>query len=177
MRKWLYVLCPTALLGLFIFYYSVKSAEVEAHEKQRAEQIAAQKASDAAARHEIEEKARLDAAKRAADRLAEAARKDKQKQDKYNDNMAKLRDETDKANAQVSELTEKIGQLQMKLDALQKAKEDASQSGFDIEKQIELAEVEKGNADLQSERMVAMIADRVEKSFLTKLPPPPPPAD
>jgi len=174
MRKWIYVLCPVVLLGIFIFYYSLKSAEVEAHEKAKAEQVAAQKAADAAARHEIEEKARLDAAKRAADRAAEAAKKEAAKAAKYNDYMTKLRDETDAANAQVADLTDKIAQLQLKLDALQKAKEDANQSSFDIEKQIELAEVEKGNADLQSERMVEMIANRADKSFMTKLPPPPP---
>jgi predicted nucleic acid-binding Zn-ribbon protein len=174
MRKWIYVLCPVALLGLFIFYYSIKSAEVAAREKAKAELVASQKAADAAARHDIEEKARLDAAKRAADRLADAAKKDALKAAKYNDTMAKLRDETDKANAQVAELTDKIAQLQFKLDALQKAKEDANQSNFDIEKQTELALVQKGNADLQSERMVDAIAERADRSFLTKLPPPPP---
>jgi uncharacterized coiled-coil DUF342 family protein len=174
MRKWIYVLCPVALLGIFVFYYSIKSQEVEAREQEKAAQVAAQKAADADARHIIEEKARLDAEKRAADRAAETAKKEAAKAAKYADYMAKLQDETDKANAQSAELTDKVAELQLKLDQLQKAKEEANQSGFDIEKAIELAEVQKGNADLESERMIAAIAERADKSFLTKMPPPPP---
>jgi chromosome segregation ATPase len=174
MRKWLYVLCPVILLGLFIFYYSIKSQEVEAREQAKAAQIAAQKAADAEARHVIEEKARLDAEKRAADRLAEAAKKEAAKAAKYAATMAGLVSDTDKANAQAAALNDQVAQLQTKLAALQKSKEEANQSSFDVEKQIELAFAQKGNADLESERMIAMIADRADKSFMTKMPPPPP---
>jgi hypothetical protein len=174
MRKWIYVLCPTALLAIFIFYYSIKSAEVEAREKARAEQVAAQKAADAESRQAIEEKARQDAAKRAEDRAAEAAKKEALKAAKYAAYMAKLQDETDTANTQAAALTDQVAELQLKLDTLNKAKEDANEASFDIEKQIELSEAQKGNADLESERMIDSIADRAEKSFLTKMPPPPP---
>ena len=177
MRKWIYVLCPLIMLGIFLVIYTTKSQEVEALEAAKAAQIAQQKAVEAANRKIIEEKARQDAEKRAAEREAEAKKKEADKAAKYAAEMKKIQDDTDKASAEAATLTERVTELQAKLDGLQKAKEQANRDAFETAKQVELAEVAYGNARLENQRMVEMIADRADKSLLTKAPVVPPAAE
>jgi hypothetical protein len=91
--------------------------------------------------------------------------------------MKKIQDDTDKASAEAATLTERVTELQAKLDGLQKAKEQANRDAFETAKQVELAEVAYGNARLENQRMVEMIADRADKSLLTKAPAVPPAAE
>jgi len=177
MRKWIYVLCPLIMLGVFIFIYTIKSQEVEAREEARNALIAKQKAEEAENRRIIEEKARLDAQKRADDRAAEAKKKEDDKVAKYAAEMKKIQDDTEKATAEAAALTDKVNELQTKLDALEKAKEQANRDAFETAKQVELAEVAYGNAEMENQREVEMIGDRADKSSLTKLPPAGPAAD
>ena len=174
MKKWLYVLFPTALLGIFLFYYFASRAETQAREAAHKEQVARETAEANQKKQIAEAKAREDADRRNAERQAEEAKTAKDKEDKYNAEMARIKAETDKANANAELYAKQVSELTIELDNLHKQKDAMTRDAFELAKKIELAEVAKHNADMEIQRYTEMIANRADQSFMTKMPPPPP---
>ncbi len=174
MKKWLYVLFPTALLGIFLFYYFASKAETEAREKAHREQVAREVADANQKKAIAEAKAREDAERRNVERAAEEAKAAKDKEDKYNQEMARIKAETDRSNATAEEYSKKVSELTIELDTLHKQKDQLTREDFELAKKIELAEIARRNAEMEIQRYTEMIANRADQSLMAKMPPPPP---
>jgi len=176
MKKWFYVLFPAILLGVFLFYYTASKAETEAREKAAKAEMAKEKAEADQKKALAEAKAREDAEKRAADRAADEAKAAKEKEDKYNSDMARIKEDTDRSNATAATYAKQVSDLTIELDSLHKQKDTEMRESFELAKKVELAEIARRNAELEIQRYTAMLVDRADQSTLTKMPPPPPPA-
>src|ERR1019366_833395 len=175
MKKWMYVLGPGLMLAVFLFFYFASKSETDARlkeEKAHKEQVE----KDAEAKKQAAEaKARADAEARNAQRTTDEAKIAKDKQDKYDSDMRRIKDDTDKASANAETYAKQVSELTIELDTLRKQKDTMTRDGFDLAKHVELAEVARRNAELEIQRMVEMIANRADQSTMTKMPPPPPP--
>lgn len=174
MKKWFYVLFPAILLGVFLFYYTASKAETEAREKAAKAEMAKEKAEADQKKALAEAKAREDAEKRAADRAADEAKAAKEKEDKYNTDMARIKEDTDRSNATAATYAKQVSDLTIELDSLHKQKDTETRESFELAKKVELAEIARRNAELEIQRYTAMLVERADQSSLTKMPPPPP---
>ena len=174
MKKWLYVLFPTALLGIFLFYYFASKAETEARERVHREQVAREVADANQKKALAEAKARDDAERRNVERAAEEAKAAKDKEEKYNSEMARIKSETDRENASAEQYAKQVSELTIELENLHKQKDSLTREDFDLAKKIELAEVARHNAEMEIQRYTEMISNRADQSMMVKMPPPPP---
>jgi septal ring factor EnvC (AmiA/AmiB activator) len=170
-----YVIFPTVLLIAFAVYYT-QIAKPEMADKEAAvkQKIADQEAVDAARRADIEKKAQVDAqvqqhAREERDRLKqEKARHDREEADRQ------IADETAKFENEAASLTKQISDMEKEIAGLRAKREDVSRALFDAAAKVELAKIDRQNAELEIQRMYGMVAQRVNDSFLTRLPPPTP---
>jgi len=176
MKKWFYVLFPAILLSVFLFYYTASKAETEARDKAAKAELAKEKAEADQKKATAEAKAREDAERRSADRAAEEAKAAKEKEDKYNTDMARIKEDTDRSYATAATYAKQVSDLTIELDSLHKQKDTETREAFELAKKVELAQVARRNAELEIQRYTAMLSDRAEQSTLTKMPPPPPAA-
>jgi multidrug efflux pump subunit AcrA (membrane-fusion protein) len=174
MKKWLYVLAPTAMLAVFLYFYFDSRAETEAKEKAHQEEVAKAKAEADEKKHIAEVKAREDAERRNTEREAEDAKTTKEKEEKYLSEMRRIQDDTDKANTLAETYSKEVSELTVQLDTLHKQKDSLTREGFELDKKIELAEVARRNAEMEIQRTVEIISTRTEQSPMSKMPPPPP---
>jgi hypothetical protein len=174
MKKWLYVLAPGIMLAVFLFFYFASKAETDAREQAHKEQVAKEKAAYDQKTQQATAKAREDAERRTAERTAEEAKVARDKQDKYNAEMSRLKEDTDKSNALAEGYAKQVSKLTIELDSLHKQKDSLSREGFELAKKVDLAEVARRNAELDIQRMVDRIAIKADESSMAKMPPPPP---
>jgi hypothetical protein len=174
MKKWFYVLFPVALLAIFTLVYLSSRSEAEAKEAAHKAEVAQLKAEADEKKKLAEAKAREDAEARNIQRAADEAKAAKDKEDKYNAEMARIKEDTDKSNATADEFSKKVSELTIELDTLHKQKDALTRESFELDKQVELADVERRNAEMEIQRYDAMIADRADQSAMAKMPPPPP---
>ena len=174
MKKWLYVLAPAVMIAVFLFFYFSSKAESEAKEKAQQEETARLKADAEQKKHVAELKAREDAERRNAERAAEEAKTAQEKKDKYEAEMRRIQEDTNKANALAETYAKQVSDLTIELDTLHKQKDALTREDFDLAKKVELAAVARRNAELEIQRTVEMIATRTEQSPMSKMPPPPP---
>lgn len=175
MKKWMYLIFPGAMLGLFLVFFLSHTKEAESREKVRQEVVAKKIADDAAKKKADEDRARLDAEKRAADRAAEDAKKEAERIAKVAAIDREIKEATDKAIVDAATSQKTIDNLEAELDRLHKQKDQFSRDSFDIAKQVELAKVAKRTAEIEIQRTVELIARKAQESYLTRMPPPPPP--
>jgi translation initiation factor IF-2 len=175
MKKWFYVLFPTILLGIFLIFYLSSRSETLAREATQREETARNKAEADKKKAEAEATAQADAEKRNIQRANDEAKAAKDKEDKYNAEMAKIKAETDKANGTAETYSKQVSDLTIELENLHKQKDTLTRESFDLLKKIELSEVARRNAELEIQRYDEMIANRADQSALTKMPPAPPP--
>ena len=175
MKKWMYLVFPGAMLGIFLVFFLSHSKEAEAREKVRLEVQAKKLAEEAAKKKAEEDRARADAEKRSAERAAEDAKKEAEKIAKQATIDREIKEATDKALAEAATSQKTIDGLEAELERLHKQKDQLSRDGFDIAKQVEAAKVAKRTAELEIQRTVDLVARRAQDSYLTRMPPPPPP--
>jgi chromosome segregation ATPase len=175
MKKWFYVLFPTALLALFLVFYLSSVKETEAREEAHKVEMAKEKAEADAKKAAAEKTAMDDAERRNVERAAAEAKAAKDKEDKYNTEMARIKADTDKSNASAEKYAKEVSELTIELDNLNKDKDRLTREAFEMDKKIELQEVARHNAELELQRYTQMIADRADESIMAKMPPPPPP--
>ena len=164
MKKWFYVLFPAILLGVFLFYYTASKAETEAREKAAKAEMAKEKAEADQKKALAEAKAREDAEKRAADRAADEAKAAKEKEDKYNTDMARIKEDTDRSNATAATYAKQVSDLTIELDSLHKQKDTETRESFELAKKVELAEIARRNAELEIQRYTAMLVERASRA-------------
>ncbi len=170
-----YVILPVVLLILFGGYY-VKIAKPEMAAKVLADEkrIADDKAVEEAKRKEIEAKAQDDARKAQAVRDAkERERLDKAQRDK-DEQDRKVLDETTKYEKEASDLSKQIANLEIEITTLRNKREDMNREVLESAKKVELAKIDRRNAELEIQRMYDIVAQKVAASSLTQMPPPVP---
>jgi dynactin complex subunit len=84
--------------------------------------------------------------------------------------MHEIQADTDASNREIDRLNKQADDLQAQLESLQKQKETLTREDFALAKQVELARVNQGNADLEIQRMVDMIASRASQSAMASVP-------
>jgi len=171
-----YVFFPAVLLVAFAIYYTqVAKPEMAEQEAAAKQKIVDQEVADTARRADIEKKAQADAqvqqhAREERDRLKlEKARHDREEQDRQ------IADETAKFENESASLKKQISDMEKDIFNLRAKREDTSRAVFEAAAKVELAKIDRQNAELEIQRMYGMVAQRVNDSFLTKLPPPAPP--
>jgi hypothetical protein len=177
MKKWMYLIFPGVMLGVFLVIYFAHEKEADLRERTRAEEVMKKKAEDKRQKDIAEEKAKESAQKAQKEREQEEAKKDAERQAKSAAIDKEIADTTAAAVAEADKNAKQAAALEVELDRLHKAKDQLSRQTFDLAKQVELAKVDKGNAEMESQRMVEMIARRAAESSMTRMPmPPAPPA-
>ncbi|MEO6005946.1 MAG: hypothetical protein ABIZ04_08785 [Opitutus sp.] len=171
MKKWMYVISVGGMLAVFLFFYFSFLKQTEIKEKQRAEQVAQERKVEEERKAAIEAKARDDAAKRAAERVAAEEKKEADKLARWNAEGQKIQDATNAANAKADAYAKQISNLELELNTLRTNKEKLNREAFEFAKQVEQARVNKRNAELEIQRMTDMIAKRAADSSLTRMPP------
>ena len=166
MKKWMYVIFPTAMLGAFLALYIPHLNEVEAKEKERLATAERLRKEDEARKDAIAERSREDARKHAAEAAAKDALDAAAKQAKYDADMARVVADTAKYNAEADAAAKKVSALEIELDSLHKEKDFETRRSFDIDKQLELANVQRRSAELEIARTIQMIANRAADSSL-----------
>ena len=169
----MYVISVSSMLAIFLFFYLTHLKEAELRDKARAERLAHDQKIEAERKAMIEAKAREDAAKRAAARAAEDAKKEADKIAKWEAEGQKIKDATDKHNAESDRLAKEAAKLEIQLDSLRRDKETANRECFESAKRVEYAKIDKRNAELEIQRTTEMIARRATESSLARLPLPP----
>lgn len=175
MKKWMYLIFPGAMLGLFLVFFLSHSKEAEEREHVRQEALTKKIAEEKAKKKSDEDRARADAQKRADERAAEDAKKEADKIAKQAAIDKEIKDATDKANAEATASQKSIDSLDAELERLHKQRDQLTRDSFDLAKQVELAKVAKRTAELEIQRTVDLVAKKSQESYLTRLPPPPPP--
>jgi hypothetical protein len=171
-----YFIVPVIALAAFIAYYSQFSKK-EAERKAQQEQIEIQKKND-------DEKAKQAAiAKAAADAQARKEAQDAQDARLAAEHIAqfeaskhRLAAETAKFQQEADGYARQAADLQTELDSLHAAHEKASRELFDLQKQIELARIDRRDADLEIQRTYDIVTQKIATSSLTYFPPQPPAA-
>lgn len=164
----MYVIFPTAMLGIFLVFYFSAAKKAELKEQQHIAQVAKQKADDAEKKRVAEDKARVDAEKRSAERAAEEAKKEADKIAKWQAEGKRIQDDTEKSLADADKYQKEVSKLEIDLDTLKKTKDKASRDSFDLLKQVERAKVDRRSAEIEIQRLTEMVARKASESSLTR---------
>jgi hypothetical protein len=176
MKKWMYIIFPGVMLGLFLVFYLSHAKEAEQKEIAMAQKAEADKAEADRKKKEAEAKARDDARKRQEEREAEERKKEEEKAAKQAKDDKMVRDQIAEYTAKADAAQKQINALDSELDRLRKEKDKMSRETFDLAKQVELTRIARRNAELEIQRMNEMIVRRASDSSLVRPPQMPPPA-
>lgn len=172
MKKWMYLISVGSMTAVFMFFYFAHLKESEKREAEH--KIALQKQLDAKAKEkaELEEKARIDAAAKTAARAAEDAKKEADRVAKWEAAGLEIKTTTDTLNAEADKLAKEAASLEIQLNNLRNEKEKLNRENFELSKRVELAKINKQNAEMGIQRTTEWIARRAAASSLTQMPPP-----
>ncbi len=171
-----YVVFPTLLLIAFgVYYTQVAKPQMAEQERIEAQKIEDQKAADEVRRQQIEDKARMDAVAQQQAREAKDKEKQERLQREKDEQDRKVKEETEKFEAEAASVTKQIADMDKEIVNLRAQREQLGREVYESAAKVELAKTDRDNADLEIQRMYDMVAQKVGDSFLTKLPPPPPP--
>jgi len=174
--KKLHIILPTLLIAVFaVFYYKDREAaalrDTAAAEQRAAAERAEQQKKDADAK-----RAREDAERRAREREAEQQRKDAEKLAKFQRDLDTLRAERERLDATGADRKKELAALEQKLAALRAQNAAARDTLFNTQKTNESLSISRRNAELELQRLTAILARRAATSAAILPPPPPPPA-
>ncbi len=170
-----YLIVPAVLLAVFGFFYNGALKEMHDKEVARQEKIDRDAAAEKKRKAEVEDRAQKDAEKRLAERAAaDKAKEDKREKD-YQDAMTKLKDEADDYASQTAKLTKEAADLDASILQTRNDKERLTRESLELTKQVELAKINRRNAELEIQRMIDMVAKKLNESSIAIMPPPPPP--
>lgn len=167
MKKWFYFIVPLIGLTIFLFYYFAFAEEAQKKEVARKAEIARKVKEEDDRKKVLEEKARLDAEKKAKERADAEAAKELERVTKWSDAGKKIQDETDDANKAISELTAKIGGQEKELAELRRKKETANRNLIETARQVELAKIARRSAEIEIQRMTSFLVKKAEDTALS----------
>jgi len=171
-----YVIVPVVLLALFGFLYRGALQDMDAKQKTLADKAARAEAEVAKHKKEVEDKANADALKRQEDRAKEDAAKAEKKEREYQDIMKKLKDEATDYTVQSDKYAKEAADLELQISASRNEREKLNRETLELSKQVELAKINRRNAELELQRMMDMVAKKLNDSSIATPPPPPLPS-
>ncbi len=182
MKKWMFIIFPGAMLAIFLTFFLSHKKEMEANQAAVAATAARQQQEADAKKKADEEKAHVDAVKRAEAHAKEEADKAAKKAADVAAKDKEVQDATNKALADGDKAAQESRRLEMELENIRKAKDQLSREAFDAAQQVELAKVARRDAELEEQRTIEMIANRADNSLMARPPaavvpllaPPPP---
>lgn len=169
-----YFIVPTILLVGFIFLYRGATAEMNRKAEIQLAQKNADKAAEDARKLEVEKIAQADAEKRQKAREEDEKAKLLKKEKDYNDAMAKLKHESDGYSSEADKLAKEAADLEIALINGRILRDKTSRESFELSKQVELAKINRRNAELEIQRLIEMVGNKAGASTLAAMPPPPP---
>lgn len=171
MTRFFYLILPlVAMLAFAGYYFGVfHKAELE---KQHAKEVAtAQKKAEEAAKKKIdEEKAARDAKQRADEKRKQEDDKRAERERRQKEEDDKLRDETAKAETRANKLGKDHADLEIQLVEIRRTREAEQHKAFDMLREVELAKVDRRNAELELQLDTEKIASRVDASSMVQMP-------
>lgn len=170
-----YLLIPSLLLGVFLFFYLGAVKEMKQKEEKQKIEKAEKAAVDAKRKAEIEKKANEDARKRQEQRDADDAAKLAKKEADYQAVMTQLRNETTDILAQTDKLAREAGALEISIAQARTNKEKLNRETFDLAKDVEQAKINRRRAEIEIQRLVEMAGRKMADTTVAIAPPPPPP--
>jgi chromosome segregation ATPase len=170
-----YLFLPLILLVAFLFTPSVgyfaAQKKIEAREIAQAEELARVKAAEDEKRAEIEKRAEEDArARQEESAKAELAKEEKKRKD-YEDAIAKLEEDIKTFSGEADAFAAEIANLEIQLVKLRDRKEAEDRETLELAKQVELAKIDRRIAEMEIQRMVAMVREDLNSSPLLVPPP------
>ncbi|HVT71876.1 MAG TPA: hypothetical protein VHD61_01960 [Lacunisphaera sp.] len=168
-----YIIVPAILLALFGFYYNGALKEMQAKEAARQAQIAADKAAADARKKEIEDKATAEAVKRQQEREAQDAAKEAKKEKDYQDALTALRDEKNKYSTEADKLAKEVADLELQISQSRTERENLNRDALETAKAAELEKIKRRTAEMEIQRMIEMVAKKLNDSSIATPPPPP----
>jgi chromosome segregation ATPase len=170
-----YLIVPVVLLAGFIVIWNGAQKEMEAKEIRKKEQAALAEAEKAAQKKKLDQQAEEDARKRQAEReKADREREEKKRKD-YEDAMNTLRREIDMHTTEAAKLEKESLALEKQLSDLRTQKEKLNREAFELTRKVELAKIDRRNAEIEIQRTYEMVAKKFSDSNWANPPPPPPP--
>src|SRR4051812_28261508 len=166
MKKWMYLVFPGAMLGLFLIFFFAHKKAADERERVRIEVAEQKKAADAEQKRKAEERAKVAAAQRQAEREKEEADKEKARREKQAKIDNDIREDTNKALAEADASQKEVNALELEITRLHKLKDQQSRESFDLAKAVEMERVRKRNAELEIQRFTEMIARRANQSTM-----------
>ncbi|HXA15123.1 MAG TPA: hypothetical protein VNW23_08355 [Opitutaceae bacterium] len=171
-----YLLVPVILLALFVAYYSQFSKQQDLIKQQQQQVEEQKKIDDDNAKKIASEKAAKDALIREQHQREEEARLEADHLSKWKNSIDKIKAETAQLQQDADAFAKQAADLEIELDSLQTTHETASRDLFDLQKQIELAKIDRRIADMEIQRTYDQVLQRVAASSMTYTPPPADPA-
>jgi len=173
-----YLLLPAVLLLLFLFTpgfgYFAAQEKIAARDHARAEEIASIKAAEDLKRAEIQKRAEEDALIRQQENEQQERLKEEKKRQDYEDAINKLKSDIAAFNGDADAFSKEIADLEIQILKLRDRKEAQDRETLELAKQVELAKIERRTAEIEIQRMVSMVGERLSSSPLLSPPPPPP---
>lgn len=169
-----YFIVPAILLGVFVFFYRGALEEMNIKEQTHLAKLAADKAIEDARRSEVEKRAQADAEARQKQRDEEDRIKQEKKENDYLDAMAKLKKEADGYKAEADKLAKESSESEIALLNGRILRDKTSREAFELSKQVELAKINRRNAELEIQRLIEMVGSKAAASTLAAMPPTPP---
>ena len=166
----LYIIVPVLLMVGFGFIYKDFSAKDELKKIEVAAALKADAEAQAAQKLEAERKSKEDAARRTAEREAEEAVKLAKRRADREAASQKIADATAEYNAEADKLAKEAADLELKLREIRNQRDAVSAEAFELTKKVEMARIDKRTAELEIQRMTAMVSKRAEESSMTKMP-------
>ncbi|SDS33894.1 hypothetical protein [Opitutus sp. GAS368] len=168
-----YVIAPVILMALFGFFYNGALNDMKIKEEGRLAKIAATEKAEADRKAEVEKKATAEALKKQEERAAADKAKEDKKEKDYQDAMTKLKDEADDYANQTAKLTKEAADLDASILQTRSDKERLTRESLELAKQVELAKINRRNSELEIQRMIDMVAKKLNDSSIAVAPPPP----
>lgn len=172
MKKWLYFIIPAICTAAFLFFYFSHVEQAEAALLAKKEAIAKQDAEDKARKAALEERARIDADKKSKERAEEDAKKEADKAAKWAADGKKIEDERSESIKIGSDHTAKINLLEKEIAALRAKKDQSNRDFLEQARQVELAKIERRNAELEVQRLTTFVTRKAEEAAISKDPTP-----
>lgn len=170
MKKWLNFLIPLVMMVIFTFFYFSHADEAKKKEAADKAKAAQQEEIVKAEKARLEEIARKDAERKAAERLAADQKRERERVEKWENDGKKIQDATNGYQAEAAQLSKAISELEIELDALRQTKEKKTAELLEQNKQVELGLIAKRTAELEIQRMTEIIVRKAGESSMSRAP-------
>jgi hypothetical protein len=170
MKKWIFVVVPAVMLGLFLVFYSADRKRVAAREEQykkvQADKVAEKKRHD----DEMRANTKKDQEAKDAEKAREEAAKEAEKKAKDDADRKADLDATAVAKRNFETRSAEIRTIESQISGVQRQRDQALKEILDLSKSVETAKIERRNAELEFERTKAQLMSVLAQDPLMQVP-------